>query len=210
MTERSYRLSDLKKLFVLSYNSCALPGCDEHFAEPGWDFVLAEICHIYGLKPGAARYDPSLDPEVVNSYANLILLCRNCHYKVDTLQPLEFPPETLLRLKEAHEAKRPGLEKWQSQIIEHDLLERLIQTLGLEIEPPPPPSGSDGVTTGTVKWFNEEKGFGFLTQPDGVDVFVHFTAIQMDGLRTLKEGQGVTFEVKQGAKGPMAKDVKPL
>ncbi|EKO3430240.1 transcription antiterminator/RNA stability regulator CspE [Vibrio fluvialis] len=64
-------------------------------------------------------------------------------------------------------------------------------------------------TTGSVKWFNETKGFGFIT-PDngGADVFVHFNAIASEGFRTLTEGQKVTFSVEQGAKGPQAANVQ--
>jgi len=64
--------------------------------------------------------------------------------------------------------------------------------------------------TGTVKWFNAEKGFGFIAQPDGGgDVFVHHSAIQMSGYRSLEEGQKVEFEVQNGPKGLMAMNVKP-
>jgi len=64
------------------------------------------------------------------------------------------------------------------------------------------------MTTGTVKWFNESKGFGFISPSDGgKDVFVHFSAIQGDGFRTLSEGQSVSFEVEQGPKGPQAANV---
>lgn len=64
---------------------------------------------------------------------------------------------------------------------------------------------------GTVKWFNAEKGFGFIAQPDGGgDVFVHHSAIQMSGYRSLEEGQRVEFEVQQGPKGLMAMNVKPI
>jgi CspA family cold shock protein len=63
--------------------------------------------------------------------------------------------------------------------------------------------------TGTVKWFNDEKGFGFIEQADGPDVFVHHTAIQADGFKSLKEGQSVTMEVTQGQKGPQAENVVP-
>lgn len=64
--------------------------------------------------------------------------------------------------------------------------------------------------TGTVKWFNAEKGFGFIAQPDGGgDVFVHHSAIQMSGYRSLEEGQRVEFEVQNGPKGLMAMNVKP-
>lgn len=63
-------------------------------------------------------------------------------------------------------------------------------------------------TTGTVKWFNADKGFGFIT-PDngGADVFVHFRAIASDGYKTLNEGQQVTFDIEQGQKGPQAANV---
>jgi CspA family cold shock protein len=61
---------------------------------------------------------------------------------------------------------------------------------------------------GTVKWFNSEKGYGFLTRDNGPDVFVHFTAIQADGYRTLTEGQQVEFSVETGPKGLQAADVK--
>ncbi|MEK9908225.1 MAG: cold-shock protein [Aquiluna sp.] len=63
---------------------------------------------------------------------------------------------------------------------------------------------------GTVKWFNSEKGFGFITQDEGDDVFVHFSAIQGDGYRELKENQRVEFEVKKGDKGLQAENVNPL
>ncbi|OGI40973.1 MAG: cold-shock protein [Candidatus Muproteobacteria bacterium RBG_16_62_13] len=65
--------------------------------------------------------------------------------------------------------------------------------------------------TGTVKWFNESKGFGFITPNDGgKDVFVHFSAIQGSGFKTLAEGQKVTFKLEQGPKGPSATDVQPV
>ncbi|EKE83403.1 cold-shock protein [Idiomarina xiamenensis] len=63
------------------------------------------------------------------------------------------------------------------------------------------------VTTGKVKFFNESKGFGFIEQENGADVFVHFSAIQMDGFKTLSEGQQVQFTVTQGPKGPQAENV---
>ncbi|HIQ39738.1 MAG TPA: cold shock domain-containing protein [Sulfurivirga caldicuralii] len=63
---------------------------------------------------------------------------------------------------------------------------------------------------GTVKWFNDEKGYGFIEQANGPDVFVHFSAINGSGRRTLYEGQQVTMEVTQGQKGPQAENVTPL
>jgi CspA family cold shock protein len=65
------------------------------------------------------------------------------------------------------------------------------------------------VPSGTVKWFNSEKGYGFIAQPDGDDVFVHHSAIQMNGYRTLEEGQAVDFELKDGPKGLQAVEVRP-
>ncbi|KRO48239.1 MAG: cold-shock protein [Aquiluna sp.] len=63
---------------------------------------------------------------------------------------------------------------------------------------------------GTVKWFNSEKGFGFITQDGGPDVFVHFSAIESDGYRELRENQRVEFNVKDGDKGPQAENVVPV
>ena len=63
---------------------------------------------------------------------------------------------------------------------------------------------------GTVKWFNDEKGFGFIEQEGGKDVFVHFSAINGSGRRSLQEGQKVTMEVTQADKGPQADNVTPL
>ena len=63
------------------------------------------------------------------------------------------------------------------------------------------------MANGTVKWFNESKGYGFIEQESGEDVFVHFSAISGDGFKTLKEGQKVQFDVTKGAKGPQAANV---
>ena len=64
--------------------------------------------------------------------------------------------------------------------------------------------------TGTVKWFNAEKGFGFIEVEGGNDVFVHFSAIQGEGFKTLEEGQSVEFEIVQGNRGPQAANVHKL
>jgi CspA family cold shock protein len=76
----------------------------------------------------------------------------------------------------------------------------------------PAPVGKevDVVAQGTVKWFNNDKGYGFISQPDGEDVFVHFSAIQTDGYKSLEEGQSVEFEVTQGPKGKQAANVRPV
>lgn len=63
------------------------------------------------------------------------------------------------------------------------------------------------MNNGTVKWFNADKGFGFITGEDGNDVFVHFSAIQTDGFKSLDEGQAVTYDVEEGQRGPQATNV---
>ena len=63
---------------------------------------------------------------------------------------------------------------------------------------------------GKVKWFNEQKGYGFISRDDGDDVFVHFSEIQSDGFKTLAENQEVTFEIKEGPRGLQASNVKTL
>ncbi|MBM4018053.1 MAG: cold-shock protein [Planctomycetes bacterium] len=63
---------------------------------------------------------------------------------------------------------------------------------------------------GKVKWFNEQKGFGFIEQENGPDVFVHYSSIKADGFKTLAEGQAVEFDVTQGPKGPKAENVMPV
>lgn len=66
------------------------------------------------------------------------------------------------------------------------------------------------MATGTVKWFNDAKGYGFITPDDGgEELFAHFSAIKMDGFKTLKQGQRVTFDLKEGEKGKQADNIKP-
>jgi CspA family cold shock protein len=63
------------------------------------------------------------------------------------------------------------------------------------------------MANGVVKWFSDKKGYGFIEQEEGGDIFVHFSAVNMDGFRTLSEGDRVTFEVEEGDRGPAAKNV---
>jgi CspA family cold shock protein len=64
--------------------------------------------------------------------------------------------------------------------------------------------------TGTVKWFNDAKGYGFISRDEGDDVFVHYSQVDMDGFKSLQEGQLVEFTIGQGPKGPQAENVKPI
>ena len=66
------------------------------------------------------------------------------------------------------------------------------------------------MSNGTVKWFNAEKGYGFISQESGDDVFVHFSAIQGEGFKTLEEGQNVSFEIEEGPRGKQASNVTKL
>ena len=66
------------------------------------------------------------------------------------------------------------------------------------------------MTKGTVKWFNSQKGFGFITDETGKDVFVHYSGLNMEGFKSLEEGQAVEFDVVDGAKGPQATNVTKL
>jgi CspA family cold shock protein len=68
---------------------------------------------------------------------------------------------------------------------------------------------TDQLVEGVVKWFNDSKGYGFIQQEDGPDVFVHYSAINAEGRRTLSDGQSVTFNVSEGEKGPQAENVTP-
>jgi CspA family cold shock protein len=71
-------------------------------------------------------------------------------------------------------------------------------------------TGGISMAKGVVKWFNDKKGFGFIEQENGSDIFVHFSSIQGDGFKSLAEGQAVTFDVVQGAKGLQASNVSKL
>lgn len=146
-SRRRYSEKDLKLLFAQSYNECALPGCEERLAHPDWPTVLAEICHIYGFHPTSARYDPAMSDAARNAYPNLLLLCRNCHRKVDELYVDEYPADRLLDIKRSHEERRDRGE-WCSPELIPKYVTQLAVALGIvvvseaEKEPPAPPPPS--------------------------------------------------------------------
>ena len=84
----------------------------------------------------------------------------------------------------------------------------VVWSTGGRVDGDPLELGEVSVATGTVKWFNNEKGYGFIARDEGNDVFVHHSAIQMNGYRTLVEGQRVEFEVTAGDKGEQAQNVQ--
>ena len=66
------------------------------------------------------------------------------------------------------------------------------------------------MATGTVKWFNNKKGYGFINEENGRDIFVHFSSIEMEGYKSLNEGEQVTFDIEESARGPEAKNVRKV
>jgi predicted restriction endonuclease len=85
------RITTIKTLFALSCNVCAYPGCDQRMTDPSWNEVRADMAHIRGEKPGAARYDASMTDDERHDYANLLLLCPNHHRLIDRLDPSGSP-----------------------------------------------------------------------------------------------------------------------
>ena len=103
---RYYEPADLKKLFALSRNVCAFPGCDQRLADERWPHVACEICHIHGLNAEAARHLRGMSAKECNRYENLILLCRNHHHVIDNLEAGTYTADALLEMKHKHESRR--------------------------------------------------------------------------------------------------------
>lgn len=126
---RSYKVSDLKRLFALSRNACAFPMCEQPLARPEWPSVQCEIAHIYDLNPGSARHVAGIHD---NSIDNLILLCPNHHNLIDNLEPDRFPPDVLLEWKMAHERVKPvGWQPTDAQL--DDVVQKLAVRLHLTL-----------------------------------------------------------------------------
>ena len=106
-----------------------------------------------------------------------------------------MPPNCLLRFVRLR-CQSPSATRTATIISLNDAVKRALQ------------QGSKALATGSVKWFNAEKGYGFISRTDGPDVFVHYSAIQGQGYRTLTEGQNVEFDVGPGRKGEEAQNVR--
>lgn len=134
MTSLDPTLSTLKALFALSCNSCAVPGCEEVLAKAEWPEVMADIAHIHGRRPGAARYEPTMTDQDRRHFDNLVLVCPNHHRLIDRLEPDDYPPEKLRSWKQRHEERCRG--DWASE----RELSRYSALLLRQLNPLPPPS----------------------------------------------------------------------
>lgn len=116
---RQYRhvaidITTIKTLFALSCNVCSYRGCDEKLTDSSWEAVNADIAHICGDKPSAPRHDANMTPAERDSFDNLMLLCPNCHRRIDRLEPDQHTPEMLREMKARHiEHCRESME-WAS------------------------------------------------------------------------------------------------
>lgn len=126
-----------KTLFARSCNRCAFPGCDNRLTDPQWGGVRADVAHIHGEKPGAARYAPEMSETDRNAVENLMLLCPNHHREIDRLQPQDWPAERLMEIKSAHEASC-GSRNWAS-----DATLEFVSSLLISSEQAPAPERSE-------------------------------------------------------------------
>lgn len=107
-------LPTVKLLFALSCNHCAFSGCEEKLTDPSWAGVKAQMAHIRGRVPGAARYDPTMTDDERRHFDNIILLCPNHHTLVDKLQPEQHTVELLTQMK-ARAMEQCGGRRWASE-----------------------------------------------------------------------------------------------
>lgn len=122
-------ITTIKTLFAHSSNVCAMRVCEEHLTDPKWRQVKAEIAHIRGEKPGSARYDPDMTDTERHAYENLILLCPNCHTRIDHLEPDYYTVELLEEMKYEHAENR----NWAPADRLHELTLMLVEKLGLDV-----------------------------------------------------------------------------
>lgn len=134
-------LSAIKTLFAHSCNRCAFPGCDNRLTDPSWNGVRADLAHIRGEKPGAARYAPDMSDEERNAVDNLMLLCPNHHREIDRLRPQDWPADRLMEIKFEHE-QRCSRETWATEpLLEYysSLLASIDAEQATESSAAPPP-----------------------------------------------------------------------
>lgn len=129
MTGVRPNISTVKTLFALSRNVCAYDRCENVLTDPKWSEVAGQIAHIYGERPGSARYEPTMTDGDRASFWNLILLCPWCHTLIDRLDPRGHPPDLLIEMKAKHESRSEGLRPWASdaQLTVH--AERLLRQI---------------------------------------------------------------------------------
>jgi hypothetical protein len=130
---RYYTDLTLKKLFALSRNVCAFPGCDIRFADPAWESVLADITHIEGLNKGSARFNPSLTDAEANAFENLMLMCKTHNWHIDMVEQKAWPVDKLRDLKASHEKGRSG-DTAPDASLQLQFLVQLVAALGIAIE----------------------------------------------------------------------------
>jgi hypothetical protein len=130
-------LTTIKTLFACSCNRCAFPGCDQRLTDPQWRSVRADIAHIRGEKPGAARYVPEMSDAERNGIDNLMLLCPNHHREIDRLRPQDWPAERLMEVKLTHERDCTRATIWASDGDIEDFASMLL-TLSEDAQPGAP------------------------------------------------------------------------
>lgn len=103
-------ITTIKTLFALSCNRCAYPRCEEPLTDPSWGQVNADIAHIRGDRPGSARYDATMSDDERQAYDNLLLLCPNCHRRVDRLDPDGHSVQRMIEIKALAESTCRGVQ----------------------------------------------------------------------------------------------------
>jgi hypothetical protein len=165
-----YSAETRRRLFILSGNECAFPGCKAPVYDTDHNVMVGEFCHIKGKSPGGPRYDPNQSEEERNGYANLMLMC-SPHNKIidDPNNLVIFPVETLLAYKHEHESR------FKNAVVKEDVLERFAKLID-RIQPPV------ASLTPVIEWI--------MTKPDnamGLDYYDFRVALRNDGQKPVRE-----------------------
>jgi hypothetical protein len=153
----------VKRLFALSHNCCAFPGCDRPLIEPLSQEVVGQICHIKAASEGGPRFDSKQTSEDRHDFANLVLMCRDHHVVIDR-DVATYPVSRLVAIKEEHETKSTTLSD------RTDLSEQTIQQLIANI------SASQSISQG--KWSVSARAIQGLAQGDGQTIHMNFGDIK--------------------------------